>query len=74
MENGPTIGYEDGIVDVERLLVEHQDGDVSVDSAMCFSEKMPEKAMDISDVSHGYGIPWNEAVLTSLYFLTDLKD
>lgn len=67
MENGPpTIGFEDGTVDVEQLLVEPHAAEVSVDSVMCFNEKMSDKAMDISEVSHGFGIPWNQEVLTSL--------
>lgn len=58
MENGPpTIEFEDGAVDVEHLLVEPQDGNVSVDNVLCFNEKISEKAMDIREVSRGFGIP-----------------
>ena len=57
MENGPpTIEFEDGTVDVERLLVEPQDGNVSVDGVMCFNEKTSEKAIDILEVSCSFGI------------------
>ncbi|KAL6574855.1 hypothetical protein OROMI_012140 [Orobanche minor] len=57
MEGGPpAIGFEDGMSDVERLLVEPQDGHVSVDGVMCFSEKIPEKAMDMEDFSRSFGI------------------
>lgn len=65
MENGPpTIEFEDGTVDVERLLVEPQDGHVSVDSVMCFNEQISEKAIDIREDSCSFGIPWNQAVLS----------
>ncbi|KAL6507910.1 hypothetical protein OROGR_024105 [Orobanche gracilis] len=57
MEDGPTtIGFENGTIDVGRLLVEPQDGHVSVDGVMCFSEKIPEKAMDMEDFSRSFGI------------------
>ncbi|PIN07859.1 hypothetical protein CDL12_19570 [Handroanthus impetiginosus] len=57
MENGPpTIGFEDGTIDVERLLVEPQDGHVSVDSVMCFNEKIPDSAMRMDDVSRSFGV------------------
>ncbi|XP_047959996.1 uncharacterized protein LOC125205215 isoform X2 [Salvia hispanica] len=57
MENGPpTIEFEDGTVDVERLLVEPQDGNVSVDGVMCFNEKTSEKAIDILEVSCSFGV------------------
>ncbi|KAI3472067.1 hypothetical protein Pfo_028755 [Paulownia fortunei] len=56
MENGtPTIGFEDGTIDVERLLVEPQDGHVSVDSVICFNEKIPN-AMDMEEVSRNFGV------------------
>ncbi|KAL0309702.1 UNVERIFIED_CONTAM: hypothetical protein Sradi_5912500 [Sesamum radiatum] len=61
MENGPpTIGFEDGTIDVERLLVEPQDGHVSVDSVMCFSD-IAENAMEMEEVSRRFGVP-NTAV------------
>ncbi|XP_057779173.1 uncharacterized protein LOC130997762 isoform X2 [Salvia miltiorrhiza] len=57
MGNGPpTIEFEDGTVDVEHLLVEPQDGHVSVDSVMCFNEKISEKAIDIREVSRTFGV------------------
>ncbi|KAL6521055.1 hypothetical protein OROGR_017624 [Orobanche gracilis] len=57
MEGGPpAIGFEDGTIDVERLLVEPQDGHVSVDGVMCFSEKIPENPMDMEDFSRSFGI------------------
>ncbi|KAG6427435.1 hypothetical protein SASPL_111680 [Salvia splendens] len=57
MENGPpTIEFEDGTVNVERLLVETQDGNVSVDGAVCFNEKTSDKAIDIREVSCSFGI------------------
>nr|AKV71967.1 telomere repeat-binding factor like-protein [Rehmannia glutinosa] len=60
MENGPpTIGFEDGTIDVERLLVEPQDGHVSVDSVMCFNEKIPENVMDMEDVTRSFGVTNN---------------
>ncbi|PIN23385.1 hypothetical protein CDL12_03893 [Handroanthus impetiginosus] len=56
MENGPLpLGLEDGTIDVERLLVEPQDGHVSMDSVICFNEKNPENAMDMEDVSRSFG-------------------
>ncbi|KAI3447580.1 hypothetical protein Pfo_004245 [Paulownia fortunei] len=56
MENGPpTLGLEDGTIDVERMLVEPQDEHVSMDSVMCFNEKIPENAMDAEDVSPSFG-------------------
>ncbi|KAL0426416.1 UNVERIFIED_CONTAM: hypothetical protein Slati_2816400 [Sesamum latifolium] len=58
MDNGPpTLGLEDGTIDVERLLVEPHDGHASMDSVICFSEKTPENAMDIKDVSCSFGGP-----------------
>lgn len=60
MENRPpAIEFEGGAVDVECLLVEPEDGHVSVDNVLCFNEKISEKAMDIREVSHSFGIPWN---------------
>ncbi|KAL1545834.1 hypothetical protein AAHA92_22513 [Salvia divinorum] len=57
MENGPpTIEFEDGTVDVERLLVEPQDGHVPVDSVMWFNEKISEKAIDIREVSSSFDV------------------
>lgn len=55
MENQPeTIGFEDGTIDVERLLVEPQDGHASVDTGIiCFNEK---NAMDIREGSCSFGI------------------
>ncbi|KAK4419213.1 hypothetical protein Salat_2334100 [Sesamum alatum] len=56
MENGPpTIGFEDGTIDVERLLVEPQDGHVSVDSVMCFND-IAENAMEMEEVSRCFGV------------------
>lgn len=72
MENGsPTIGFEDGTIDVECLLVEPEDGHVSMDSVMCFNEKNPENGMDMEDVSCSFGIAWYKAILTSLSSHTD---
>lgn len=56
MENGPPIGLEDGTIDVERLLVEPQDGHVSMDSVLCFNEKIPVTDMGMEDVSRSFGI------------------
>lgn len=57
MENGhPSLGLEDGTIDVERLLVEPQDEHLSMDSVICFSEKIPKNAMIIEDISHSSGI------------------
>lgn len=57
MENqSPTIGFEDGTIDVERLLVEPLDGHASVDSIMCFKEKNPKNSMEIQEVSCSFGI------------------
>ncbi|KAH6833365.1 hypothetical protein C2S53_007170 [Perilla frutescens var. hirtella] len=56
MENGhPSLGLEDGTIDVERLLVEPQDGHMSMDSVICFNEKITKNAMDIEDVSRSSG-------------------
>ncbi|KAL1549419.1 hypothetical protein AAHA92_17526 [Salvia divinorum] len=56
MENRPpTIEFEDETIDVERLLVEPQDGNVPLDSVMCFNEKTSEKATDIREVSCSFG-------------------
>ncbi|KAL0375068.1 UNVERIFIED_CONTAM: hypothetical protein Sradi_3422500 [Sesamum radiatum] len=56
MENGPpTIGFEDGTIDVERLLVEPLDGHVSVDSVMCFND-IAENAMEMEEVSRRFGV------------------
>ncbi|KAL0316225.1 UNVERIFIED_CONTAM: hypothetical protein Sradi_5500700 [Sesamum radiatum] len=58
MDNGPpTLGLEDGTIDVERLLVEPHDGHASMDSVIYFNEKTPENAMDIKDVSCSFGGP-----------------
>ncbi|KAK4432457.1 hypothetical protein Salat_1007800 [Sesamum alatum] len=58
MDNGPpTLGLEDGTIDVDCLLVEPQDGHASMDSVICFNEKTPENAMDIKDVSSSFGGP-----------------
>ncbi|KAL9154141.1 hypothetical protein ABFS82_10G094900 [Erythranthe guttata] len=57
MENGsPTIGFEDGTIDVDCLLVEPQNGHVSMDSAMCFNEKIPDNSIDMEDVSCSFGL------------------
>ncbi|XP_051131638.1 uncharacterized protein LOC127251806 [Andrographis paniculata] len=57
MENGPpTSGFEDGAIDVERLLVEPQDGHVSVDSVISFHEKIPENSMNQEETSHNFGV------------------
>ncbi|KAL0336901.1 UNVERIFIED_CONTAM: hypothetical protein Scaly_1965200 [Sesamum calycinum] len=57
MDNGPpTLGLEDGTIDVERLLVEPHDGHASMDSVIYFNEKTPENAMDIKDVSCSFEI------------------
>ncbi|KAL3642591.1 hypothetical protein CASFOL_013406 [Castilleja foliolosa] len=60
MENGPpTIGFEDGTIDVERFLVEPKDGhrDASViDSVLRFNEKIPHNAMDLDHHSLSFGI------------------
>ncbi|KAG8376569.1 hypothetical protein BUALT_Bualt09G0077100 [Buddleja alternifolia] len=53
MESGP--GLEDGTIDVERLLVEPQDGHASMDSVLCFNEKTPENTMNMEDVSRSFG-------------------
>ncbi|KAL8516652.1 hypothetical protein ACS0TY_015056 [Phlomoides rotata] len=56
MENQhPTIGFEDGTIDVERLLAEPQDGHASVDSVICFNEKNPQNKMEIQEVSCSFG-------------------
>ncbi|KAL9150006.1 hypothetical protein ABFS82_12G141500 [Erythranthe guttata] len=56
MENGrPVLGLEDGTIDVERLLVEPQDGHVSMDSVMCFNKKIPKNTMEMVDVSCRFG-------------------
>ncbi|KAL3825898.1 hypothetical protein ACJIZ3_021927 [Penstemon smallii] len=56
MESVPfTFGLEDGTIDVQRLLVEPQDGHVSMDSVLCFSEKIPENSMIIEEVSCSFG-------------------
>ncbi|KAK4392151.1 hypothetical protein Sango_1992900 [Sesamum angolense] len=56
MDSGPpTLGLEDGTIDVERLLVEPHDGHASMDSVIYFNEKTPENAMDIKDVSCSFG-------------------
>ncbi|CAA0836512.1 TRF-like 8 [Striga hermonthica] len=52
----PTIGFEDGSIDVERLLVESQDGHVLVDNVMCLNEKIPEKATGMDDISRNFGV------------------
>lgn len=57
METGhPALGLEDVTIDVEDLLLEPQDGRLSMDSVICFDEKIPENAMDIEHVSHSSGI------------------
>ncbi|KAL0409929.1 UNVERIFIED_CONTAM: hypothetical protein Slati_3582600 [Sesamum latifolium] len=62
MENGPpTIGFEDGTIDVERLLVEPQDGHVSVDSVMCFND-IAENAMEMEEVSRRFGVEFAESI------------
>ncbi|XP_057805393.1 uncharacterized protein LOC131020533 isoform X7 [Salvia miltiorrhiza] len=56
MENGhPSLGLEDGPIDVEDLLVEPQGGHLSMDSVICFDEKIPNNAMGIGHVSRSSG-------------------
>ncbi|KAL7133444.1 hypothetical protein ABFS83_12G141400 [Erythranthe nasuta] len=56
MENGrSTLGLEDGTIDVERLLVEPQEGHVSMDSVMCFNKKIPKNTTEMVDVSCRFG-------------------
>ncbi|XP_051152370.1 uncharacterized protein LOC127266234 [Andrographis paniculata] len=56
MENGPpTPGLDDGTIDVERLLGEPQDGHESMDSMICFNEKIQANGMDMEDVSCSFG-------------------
>lgn len=56
MENGPlTLGLEDGMIDVERMLVQPQDGNMSVDRVDCFCEKIPKNDMDMEDFSCSFG-------------------
>ncbi|KAL3839674.1 hypothetical protein ACJIZ3_024265 [Penstemon smallii] len=60
MENGPmTLGLEDATIDVERLLVEPQDGHVSMDSVICFNQKIPENTIHMKEVSRSFGGPDN---------------
>lgn len=57
MENGHSSpGIEDGTIDVEDLLVEPQDGNLSMESVICFDEKVPKNAMDRVDGSRSSGI------------------
>ncbi|XP_041999529.1 telomeric repeat-binding factor 2-like isoform X1 [Salvia splendens] len=57
MENGdPSLGLEDGTIDVEDLLVEPpQDGHLSMDNVICFDEKIAKNAMAIVPVSCSSG-------------------
>ncbi|KAL7092083.1 hypothetical protein ACP275_12G143700 [Erythranthe tilingii] len=56
MENGrPVLGLEDGTIDVERLLVEPQEGHVSMDSVICFNKKIAKNTMEMVDVSCRFG-------------------
>ncbi|XP_075510088.1 uncharacterized protein LOC142546317 [Primulina tabacum] len=56
MENGPmTLGSEDGTIDVERMLVEPEDGRISMDRVNCFREKIPKNDMDLDDFSCSFG-------------------
>ncbi|XP_073289411.1 uncharacterized protein [Primulina huaijiensis] len=56
MENGPlTLGSEDGTIDVERMLVEPEDGHISMDRVNCFREKIPKNDMDMEDFSCSFG-------------------
>ncbi|KAL2554357.1 uncharacterized protein Fot_07976 [Forsythia ovata] len=50
MEDGP-LTLDDGTTEVQRLLVEPQDEHVSMDSVLCFNEKIPENAMKMEEVS-----------------------
>lgn len=57
MENGhPSLGLEDGTIDVEDLLVDPQDEHLSMDSVICFDEKIPKNAMKVEHVSRCSGI------------------
>lgn len=55
MENiPPTLGVEDGITEVECLLVETQGGHISMDSVLRFNEKIQHNAMCMKEVSPGF--------------------
>lgn len=57
MENGHSSpGLEDGTIDVEDLLVEPQDGNLSMESVICFDEKIPKNAVNGEDGSCSSGI------------------
>ncbi|XP_073144104.1 uncharacterized protein [Henckelia pumila] len=64
MENiSPTLGVEDGITEVECLLLEPQGGHVSMDSVLRFDEKIPHNTMCMKDVSPGFA--QSNAAITS---------
>ncbi|GER54300.1 telomeric repeat binding protein 1 [Striga asiatica] len=71
MEDGPvTIGFEDGTIDVDRLLVEPQEGNISVDSVMCFNEKITEKAMGMDNICCNFGVTDTAVALESKNILS----
>lgn len=55
MEDVPQTLY-DGTTEVQRLLVEPEDEHVSMESVLCFNEKIQENAMKMEEASCSVGI------------------